>query len=162
MKAYSPEFRRDVLAACDTKVGTRAVALKFRVSESWVRRIQQELRVLGKMAPFTTRKRVPKWPRPNSRVTKGHLGPGGQSTITVYSWTQRSVGRGSVNAEDLYNSRDRGSLAITRGKPNSLRTQTKWGRFGIKNRPITSCDAHTRNGELQSRQRIPHLYTFAH
>ena len=61
MKAYSPEFRRDVLAACDTKVGTRAVALKFRVSESWVRRIQQELRVLGKMAPFTTRIRVPKW-----------------------------------------------------------------------------------------------------
>ena len=61
MKAYSPEFRRDVLAACDTKVGTRAVALKFRVSESWVRRIQQELRVLGKMVPNTTRKRVPKW-----------------------------------------------------------------------------------------------------
>ena len=61
MKAYSPEFRRDVLAACDAGEGTRAVALKFKVSESWVRRIKQERRELGKIAPSRARNRRPKW-----------------------------------------------------------------------------------------------------
>src|SRR3954466_1043502 len=36
MEAYSKEFRRDVLRACDAGGGTREVALKFDVSESWV------------------------------------------------------------------------------------------------------------------------------
>ena len=44
MEAYSKEFRRDVLRACDAGGGTREVALKFDVSESWVRRIKQERR----------------------------------------------------------------------------------------------------------------------
>jgi transposase len=58
---YSKEFRREVLAACDAGGGTRAVALRFNVSESWVRRIKQERREQGKTAPCTTRRRVPKW-----------------------------------------------------------------------------------------------------
>ena len=53
MEAYSKEFRRDVLAACDAGEGTRAVALRFGVSESWVRRIKQERREQGKIAPLT-------------------------------------------------------------------------------------------------------------
>lgn len=61
MKAYSPEFRRDVLAACDSGGETRATAVKFRVSESWVRRIKQERRELGKTAPCRTKNRIPKW-----------------------------------------------------------------------------------------------------
>ena len=61
MKAYSPEFRRDVLAACDAGGTTRIVALNFKVSESWVRRIKQERREHGKIAPLTTRRRIPKW-----------------------------------------------------------------------------------------------------
>lgn len=61
MQAYSKEMRRDVLAACDAEEGTRAVALRFRVSESWVRRVKQERRELGKTAPATTRRRTPKW-----------------------------------------------------------------------------------------------------
>ena len=61
MKAYSPEFRRDVLAACDAGGGTRAVALRFQVSESWVRHVKQERRELGKVAPSRTRRRTPKW-----------------------------------------------------------------------------------------------------
>lgn len=59
--AYSKERRREVLAACDAGEGTRAVALKFRCSESWVRRVKQERRELGKTAPCTTRRRVPRW-----------------------------------------------------------------------------------------------------
>ena len=58
---YSKEFRREVLAACDAGGGTREVATRFNVSESWVRRIKQERRELGKTAPKTTRDRRPSW-----------------------------------------------------------------------------------------------------
>ena len=61
MEAYSKEFRRDVLRACDAGEGTRAVALRFDVSESWVRRIKQQRRETGKTAPLTTRARTPGW-----------------------------------------------------------------------------------------------------
>lgn len=58
---YSKERRREVLAACDAGGGTREVATRFDVSESWVRRIKQERRELGKTAPKLTRDRTPKW-----------------------------------------------------------------------------------------------------
>jgi transposase len=58
---YSAEFRGEVLRACDAGEGTRAVATRFKVSESWVRRIKQERREQGKVAPLKTRKRTPKW-----------------------------------------------------------------------------------------------------
>jgi transposase len=61
MQSYSKEMRRDVLAACDAGEGTRSVALRFGCSESWVRRVKQERRELGKTAPATTRRRVPRW-----------------------------------------------------------------------------------------------------
>lgn len=61
MEAYSKEFRRDVLAACDAGEGTRSVALRFQVSESWVRRIKQERREQGKVAPSSTRRRRKVW-----------------------------------------------------------------------------------------------------
>ena len=47
MKAYDAGFREEVLAACDAHEGTRAVALRFKVSESWVRRIKQQRRETG-------------------------------------------------------------------------------------------------------------------
>ena len=43
-KAYSKEFRREILSACDEGLGTREAAVRFKVSESWVRRIKQERR----------------------------------------------------------------------------------------------------------------------
>jgi len=58
---YPKEFRREVLAACDAGGVTREVATRFDVSESWVRRIKQERRELGKTAPKTTRDRRPSW-----------------------------------------------------------------------------------------------------
>jgi len=63
MEAYSKEFRRDVLRECDLGKGTREVALKFKVSESWVRRIKQQRRETGKVAPATTRNKQTKWAR---------------------------------------------------------------------------------------------------
>ena len=61
MLAYSSEFRRDVLAACDAGGGTREVAARFKVSESWVRRIKQQRRETGQVAPKTRRNRRPSW-----------------------------------------------------------------------------------------------------
>lgn len=61
MQPYSKEFRRDVLAACDAGEGTRVVASRFGVSESWVRRIKQERRESGKVAAKTTRDRKHVW-----------------------------------------------------------------------------------------------------
>ena len=61
MQAYSKEFRRDVLAACDAGGETREVATQFDVSESWVRRIKQQRRETGQIAPQRTRKRRPRW-----------------------------------------------------------------------------------------------------
>jgi transposase len=61
MQAYSKEFRGEVLAACDQGEETGAVALRFDVSESWVRRIKQQRRETGQIAPKATRKKTPKW-----------------------------------------------------------------------------------------------------
>ena len=72
MEAYSKEFRRDVLRACDAGGGTREVALKFDVSESWVRRIKQERREQGKLAPKTTRTRRKAW-EPYAEWILAHL-----------------------------------------------------------------------------------------
>ena len=61
MKPYSKEFRGEVLAACDKGRSTREVATYFNVSESWVRRVEQERRELNKVAPCLTRRRTPLW-----------------------------------------------------------------------------------------------------
>ena len=44
MEPYDVEFRSEVLAACDTNEERRTIALRFKVSESWLRRIQQRKR----------------------------------------------------------------------------------------------------------------------
>jgi hypothetical protein len=48
MKPHVKEFRGQVLAPCDKGRSTRAVATYVDVSESWVRRIEQERRELNK------------------------------------------------------------------------------------------------------------------
>jgi transposase len=61
MESYTKEFRGQVLAACDAMEGTQAVALRFAVSESWVRRINQQRRETGQIAAKTAGVRSPKW-----------------------------------------------------------------------------------------------------
>ena len=61
MKPYSTEVRGEVLAACDRNEGTRVIAVRFNVSESWVRRIKQRRRETGQIAPKTADQRRPKW-----------------------------------------------------------------------------------------------------
>ena len=61
MEPYDAEFRGEVLAACDTNEERRAIALRFKVSESWLRRIQQQRRETGQVAPKKAAPRQPKW-----------------------------------------------------------------------------------------------------
>ena len=61
MKPYDAEFRGEVLAACDTNEERRAIAARFKVSESWLRRIQQQRRETGQVAAKTAAPRQPKW-----------------------------------------------------------------------------------------------------
>jgi transposase len=61
MEPYDAEFRGEVLAACDTNEERRTIALRFKVSESWLRRIQQQRRETGQIAPKKAAPRQPKW-----------------------------------------------------------------------------------------------------
>ena len=61
MEPYSTEVRGEVLAACDANEGTRVIAVRFKVSESWVRRVKQRRRETGQIAPKTAAPRPPKW-----------------------------------------------------------------------------------------------------
>ena len=61
MEPYSAEFRGEVLAACDTNEERRSIALRFKVSESWVRRIQQQRRETGQVAAKKAAPRQPEW-----------------------------------------------------------------------------------------------------
>ena len=62
MEPYDAEFRGKVLAACDTAEERRTIALRFKVSESWLRRIQQQQRrETGQVAPKKAAPRQPKW-----------------------------------------------------------------------------------------------------
>jgi transposase len=62
MKAYSMDLRERVLADCDGGMETRQAAVKYRVSESWIRRLKQRRRETGETAPRPCRNRQPaKW-----------------------------------------------------------------------------------------------------
>ena len=68
--AYSKERRLEVLAAYESGLGTREIALHFGCSESWVRRVKQEYREQGKTEPATTRNRIPKWAAYSDQIQK--------------------------------------------------------------------------------------------
>lgn len=61
MDSYTAEFRSAVLQACDANEGTRVIAVRFAVSESWVRLIKQQRRETGQIAPKTATPSQPKW-----------------------------------------------------------------------------------------------------
>ena len=62
MQPYSLDLRQRILADCDQGLTTRAVATKYRVSESWVRRLKQRRRDSGEVAPRAAAPRQPSWP----------------------------------------------------------------------------------------------------
>jgi transposase len=67
MESYSKELRRDILRASEAGENTKSVAMRFGVSESWVRRVKQDFREKGIVAPATTHVRIPKMASPSRR-----------------------------------------------------------------------------------------------
>jgi transposase len=61
MRAYSKDLRERVLADCDEGMGATAVAVKYRVSESWVRRLKQRRRTTGETEPRPSGRRPCTW-----------------------------------------------------------------------------------------------------
>src|SRR5690349_4862079 len=61
MRPYSMDLRERVLQDCDAGLGTRVVATKFRVSESWVRRLKQRRRESGQVGPRRRGPQPTKW-----------------------------------------------------------------------------------------------------
>ena len=60
MKALSVDLRTRVLEDCDAGLGTKAVAERYKVSPSWVRRLKQRRREEGRTEPKSCRNnRVP-------------------------------------------------------------------------------------------------------
>ena len=51
MRAYSMDLRERVWADCQAGMKTTAVAQKYSVSESWVRRLKQRQKDTGSIAP---------------------------------------------------------------------------------------------------------------
>jgi transposase len=52
MKAYSVDLRRRVIDDCDAGLGTKAVAQKYSVSPSWVRKLKKQKRDTGSIEPI--------------------------------------------------------------------------------------------------------------
>ena len=71
MKAYSHDLRVRVLKACDSGLSTRAVATKYEVSESWVRRLKQRRRETGSIDPKAQRYgSLPQWTEHAEAITQ--------------------------------------------------------------------------------------------
>jgi transposase len=67
MDAYSADLRVRILDDCDGGMTTRVVATKYRVSESWVRRLKQRRRETGETSPRSSR------PKTTKKVLADHL-----------------------------------------------------------------------------------------
>jgi len=60
MEAYSMDLRSRVIADCDAGLGTSAVAEKYKVSPSWVRKLKQIRRETAQIGPRPQRDRATK------------------------------------------------------------------------------------------------------
>jgi transposase len=70
MRAYSMDLRERVLADCDLGMGPKAVATKYRVSESWVRRLKQRRKETGETKPRPSGRRPTTWGPHAGRIRK--------------------------------------------------------------------------------------------
>lgn len=69
MKAYSVDLRRRVIGDCDAGMGTKAVAAKYSVSPSWVRKLKKQKRDTGSIEPLA----ATPGPKPSLVAHEGRL-----------------------------------------------------------------------------------------
>lgn len=70
MRAYSTDLLVRVLADSDAGMGATAVAAKYRVSESWVRRLKQRRNATGETAPRPAGHRPSTWAPHAERIAR--------------------------------------------------------------------------------------------
>lgn len=80
MRAYSMDLRQRVLADCDEGMGATAVAAKYRVSESWVRRLKQRRKATGETAPRPSGRRPCSWD-PHAEAIKAAVAAAPDATL---------------------------------------------------------------------------------
>jgi len=68
MKPYSMDLRQRVLQDCDAGLPTKAVAGKYKVSDSFVRKLKRRRRTTGSAAPATPRRPAPGWAADADRI----------------------------------------------------------------------------------------------
>jgi transposase len=61
VRPYSIDLRQRVLKDSDAGMGTRVVATKYHVSESWVRRLKQRRRQTNQIGPCRRGPQPTKW-----------------------------------------------------------------------------------------------------
>jgi transposase len=70
MRALSMDLRKRVLEDCDAGLGTEAVAQRYKVSQSWGRRLKQRRRQEGRTEPKSCRNNR----RPQLNARAGRIG----------------------------------------------------------------------------------------
>jgi transposase len=68
MKPYSMDLRLRVLQDCDAGLPTKAVADKYKVSDSFVRKLKRRRRLTGSAAPAAPRPPAPGWAADADRI----------------------------------------------------------------------------------------------
>ena len=68
MTPYSMDLRQRVLADCDAGLPTKAVADKYKVSDSFVRKLKRRRHTTGSAAPTTPRRPPPGWAADAGRI----------------------------------------------------------------------------------------------
>jgi transposase len=68
MKPYSMDLRQRVLQDCDAGLSTKTVADKFKVSDSFVRKLKRRRREQGTFAPTFPRRPPPRWATDAERI----------------------------------------------------------------------------------------------
>ena len=68
MRPYSTDLRQRVLHDCDAGLPTQAVADKYQVSDSFVRKLKRRRRLTGNAAPTTPRRPPPGWAADADRI----------------------------------------------------------------------------------------------
>ena len=165
MEPYDAEFRGEVLAACDANEGTHDIALRFKVSESWLRRIKQQRRETGQVAPKTAAPRQPKWHAwadwlvAKISCSTRHL------SARVASRIEAGTGRRGLPEDDLQClssaraiAKKKTLIASEQDRPDVVEQRTAWRASQIANRSRQS-RFHRRN--LGQNQHDPHLRPFS-
>ena len=80
MRAYSKDLRERVLADCDEGMGATAVAAKYRVSESWVRRLKQRRKATGETEPRPSGRRPCTW-APHAQAIRAAVAEAPDATL---------------------------------------------------------------------------------